>query len=219
MNPPVSVGYYKKLIACCFRDVERPRGSAPRRRARKRRGARDAALFALAFTSGLKVSELTSLQAEDYDGKARTLHVAGRRLPVQHIPIGSSTCEIINLWIRYHRGDYESLFFPISKKDKLYKSRLTQGGLHSILHARAEQLRQRDRNVVQPQTLNFSALRTSFKCYLKEGGVPDAILRDLMGLRSRRTAPRDDAAADEKMRLAAKWMARQAAPDGWVPMP
>jgi site-specific recombinase XerD len=200
----VTTPTYQAMIDRCVQSVEDERGRPAHRRSRQRRGARDAALFALAFTVGLKVSELCDVKMNDYtpgstpysDG---VLIVRDRRPASRRLPIVGTTREHVTRWIEYHEYDSEHLFFPISKKNVVYDAHLSQSGLNDIAKRRSPS-----------ESVSFQGLRRSFKHHLKAQGVKDAIVRDLMGLASRRTVPRDDETADEKMKVALRQMSRDA---------
>lgn len=187
-----------------------------RRRVRRRRGARDAALLALAFTCGLTVSELIALDVQDYDAETGLLSVPGRDEEVKRLPLVGTTQEIVELWLSYHGGDSSRMFFPISKFGIVYAEQISQSGLSDIIHLRAAG--GRARWTPKSQTPSFRALRRSFEEHLAvKGSVRPAVVRDLMGKASRRRVSRNADREDAAMREALVWMATTAASGVRVP--
>jgi integrase/recombinase XerC len=61
-------------------------------------GLRDRALFELAYSCGLRVSELTGLDLESVDVKAAEVRVTGKGSKTRIVPVGSHALEAIAAW-------------------------------------------------------------------------------------------------------------------------
>lgn len=81
---------------------------------------RDLAIADLLFSSGLRVSELTSLQLKDYDASTGEVRVLGKGRKVRVVPVGSKAREHIAQYMQ-HRNEFEP------KDDSLFVSRFGTG--------------------------------------------------------------------------------------------
>jgi integrase len=182
-----------------------------------RQGTRDAAILTFGYALGLKSGELRRLKSEDYISSTRSekgdplIKLPDRREGSRQLPLVGHPKEIARLWHDKRHGHKQHFFYPMSKRGKTCGGELTQEGLHKIVRRRGNQARG---PAPSPQKL-----RSSFKTLVREMGTSDAIVRDLMGLRSRRTTERDDETANQKMREALKSVAHKTAPDGRIPRP
>jgi integrase len=232
---PVPLSTYKAMIDQCLTEVKQPRGTRARQYVRKRRAARDAALLSLAFACGTTVSELIGLKTEKWNpnpstqasprrirGKPVTrgrsdprVTLPDRRSHSETLPLVGSTRKIQRLWA-WQKTYSIRVFHPISKWGCNYQEQLSQRGIHEIITERHEQVKD---EVPASEPPNAQKLRKSFKQLLKRKGVKDAIVRDLMDLRSRRTVPRNDQEADRKMKDALSLAALNASPNQRIPSP
>jgi len=221
---PVPLSTYQAMVDQCLSEVGDPQGSRERRYVRKRQAARDAALLSLAYTCGASVSELIDLKIGQWNLGSGPFDQASVTLPDRRprsktLPLVGPTRTLQRLWEHHHRHSSfpsSSVFHPISKRGVIYKQQLTQRGIHEIITTRYKQIRNRE---PAPEPPNAQRMRASFKQFLKSEGVKDSIVRDLMDLRSRRTAPRDDQKADGKMRDALWTIASTASPNKRIPSP
>jgi integrase/recombinase XerC len=62
-------------------------------------GVRDRALFELAYSCGLRVSELTGIDAEMLDAKAGEARVTGKGSKTRIVPVGSHALEAVAAWL------------------------------------------------------------------------------------------------------------------------
>lgn len=63
--------------------------------AKARLWVRDKAMFELMYSSGLRVSELASLNIDDIDLNSRVLQVTGKGNKTRQVPIGSKACQAL----------------------------------------------------------------------------------------------------------------------------
>jgi integrase/recombinase XerC len=62
-------------------------------------GARDRALFELAYSCGLRVSELTGLDCEMLDAKTGEVRVTGKGAKTRIVPVGAHALKAIAVWL------------------------------------------------------------------------------------------------------------------------
>ena len=67
-------------------------------------GARDRAMLHLAYTAGLRVSELVGLRCEDIARDLRTIHVMGKGRRERTLPLWRTTRSLLRQWL-VHRTD------------------------------------------------------------------------------------------------------------------
>ncbi len=83
---------------------------APDRRTRS--GVRDRAMLHLAFTGGLRVSELVGLALDQFDGRAPvSIHVLGKGRRERVLPLWQETAAAIRAWIAIRPKDGEMALF------------------------------------------------------------------------------------------------------------
>ena len=66
---------------------------------------RDAAIFELIYSSGLRLAELVGIDLDDIDLGQRHLVVTGKGDKTRHLPVGGKAIEAIGRWLKI-RGDY-----------------------------------------------------------------------------------------------------------------
>jgi integrase len=161
------------------RDAHRRRDVRERNRADRRRGARDAALIALAGLCGLPVRDLTALPASSPGERHRQpfLLVPGR-IP-RELPLYGLAAEAVRLWVEHHHGERsEWLFYGVGKRDGVVLGPLSQQGLSDALKRRA---------VLDPG-VSFRSLASSCEAHLLELGLSR---REANAVRGVGVPPRD----------------------------
>jgi integrase/recombinase XerC len=75
---------------------------------------RDRAMFELFYSSGLRLSELTSLKAEDIDLHDATVRVTGKGAKTRVVPVGRFALAAIRAWLQVRatvaKGEHPALF-------------------------------------------------------------------------------------------------------------
>ena len=214
---PVTIETFEAMVKQCLRDVRHPSGNRQRRRARQLHGARDAAILSLSYLYGASTSELLGLEwrhcrVPEYGvGSITFLDRPDRS---QDLPLIGPTRIILRLWRDYSSG--EALFHRISKLGKEGPGSLTPSAIRATLKKRHNQIGRQKRGKKVPTP---ARLRSSFKQLLDTQGTKDAIVRDIMGLSSRRQAPRNDDRDDARMKKALKKVSNRVNVISWVPSP
>lgn len=144
------------------------------------KGARDAAIIAIAYGAGLRRAEIVALQVADYDADEGTVIVkAGKGNKERVIPLNDGIADAINAWLE-HRGPWAgALFTRIRKGDHVTIDGMTDQAVYDMFAYRAEQA-----NVKE-----FSPhdMRRSFAGDLLDAGADISTVQKLMGHASANT--------------------------------
>jgi len=137
-------------------------------------GRRDRAMLELLYATGLRVSELVSLELNDVDLEMRVLVARGKGSKERLVPVGAPAAEAIRAYLA---GARERLLRRRRSKDLFVTprgGRMTRQGFAKLLgrHARAAGLRRR----VSPHKL-----RHSFATHLLEGGADLRAVQAMLG--------------------------------------
>ena len=137
-------------------------------------GLRDRAMLELLYATGLRVSELVSLQLNDLDLEARVLLARGKGSKERLVPVGAPAVEAVKDYLaaardRILRGRRSRDLFVTPRK-----KRLTRHGFAKLLgrHARAAGIGR----AVSPHKV-----RPSFAPHLLEGGADLRAVQALLG--------------------------------------
>lgn len=142
--------------------------------------ARDTALFALLYGSGLRIAEALALNVGDAPrGSQATLRVTGKGGKQRVVPVLPAVCEAIAAWLRHH---------PDASTDQP----LFLGARGDRLNAGVAQRRLREfrRLAGLPEHATPHALRHSFATHLLAGGADLRAIQDLLGHASLSTTQR-----------------------------
>jgi integrase/recombinase XerD len=137
-------------------------------------GLRDKAMLELLYASGIRVSELVSLNVTDFDPRVGYLRCRGKGMKERIVPIGSVAIENVSEYLRKTRirmirnSEERSLFL------NHHGSRMTRQGFWKILKKYARQANiQGD---ITPHTL-----RHSFATHLLENGADLRSVQEMLG--------------------------------------
>lgn len=137
-------------------------------------GLRDKAMLELLYASGIRVSELVSLNVTDFSPEAGFLRCRGKGMKERIVPVGSVAVKFVGEYIgscrpkMLKRGEEKALFL------NHHGHRLTRQGFWKILkkYARQSQLN----GEVTPHTL-----RHSFATHLLENGADLRSVQEMLG--------------------------------------
>lgn len=135
---------------------------------------RDLAIVEVLYASGIRVSELTSLELSSIDYERSTLRVIGKGNKERVVPIGGPAIRAIERWIKEARPDFlsnqsENALF-IGARGK----RIDQRVVRDIVYEATESLGDRER-------LGPHALRHSAATHLLEGGADLRTVQEILG--------------------------------------
>jgi integrase/recombinase XerD len=141
---------------------------------RKAAGRRDRAMLELLYATGLRVSELVSLELNDVDLETRMLVARGKGSKERVVPVGAPAVEALKAYLF---GARDVLLRGRRSKDLFVTprgGRMTRQGFAKLLgrHARAAGIRRR----VSPHKL-----RHSFATHLLEGGADLRAVQAMLG--------------------------------------
>jgi site-specific recombinase XerD len=137
------------------------------------RGARDAALLALAYACGLRRAELIALDLSDFDSTTNTLLASGKRNKVRALPLEGGALDALSDWLVV-RGELAGpLFLRIIKGGSITDERLSTQAVYHIEQRRA----------TEAGVAAFSPhdLRRTFAGALLDAGVDLATVQKLIG--------------------------------------
>ncbi len=141
---------------------------------RKPAGRRDRAMLELLYATGLRVSELVSLELNDVDLESRVLVARGKGAKERLVPVGAPAAEAVRAYLA---GARAALLRGRRSKDLFVTPRgrrMTRQGMAKLLgrYARAAGIRRR----ISPHKL-----RHSFATHLLEGGADLRAVQAMLG--------------------------------------
>lgn len=102
-------------------------------------GARDAAIIAVMYATGIRRSSVVKLDLADYDAINQTLHIRaakGRKDYMAQIPQDGAIWSLAD-WLALRGEDPGALFWPVNKGGKLAPRRLSSQAIYNMLQKRA----------------------------------------------------------------------------------
>jgi site-specific recombinase XerD len=100
--------------------------------------ARDAAILALGYGAGLRVSEITTLDVEDYEPRTGALLVRGRGLRERVVYAADGTKDALDVWLQTRGPAAGSIFWSGTKGGRLLAGRrMTRAAINQMLGRRA----------------------------------------------------------------------------------
>lgn len=102
-------------------------------------GARDAAVIALMYATGIRRSSVVKLDLADYDATNQTLRVRmakGRKDYLAHVP-QNGAAQALDDWLSVRGYEAGPLFWPVNKAGKMTPRRLSSQAIYNLLEKRA----------------------------------------------------------------------------------
>jgi len=158
--------------------------------------ARDAAILALLYGSGLRRAEAVGLEVADYDRVAGTLKVRGKGNKERLAHLGDASQAALEAWLAVRGWAAGALFVAINKGGKLGKKGMS--GQAMLYIAR--------RRTVQASVAAFSPhdLRRTFIGDLLDAGADLSTVQQLAGHAQIQTTARYDRRGEATKKRAAK---------------
>jgi site-specific recombinase XerD len=123
----LSQGELRALFAACAQDPSAA-------------GARDAALLAVLYGGGLRRSEATSLDVEDYStetGELKVRHAKGNKQRIVYVNGGGGAA--IAAWLEVRGAEPGALFMPVTQTGQIVRRRISSQVVRWMLLKRARQ--------------------------------------------------------------------------------
>src|SRR5438128_257844 len=179
-------GEVRALFAACEDDDRKKPAMA----------ARDAAILALLYGSGLRRAEAVGLEVADYDREAGTLKVTGKGNKERLAHLGDASQAALEAWIS-HRGFWPgAVFVSINKGGKLGNRGMSEQAMLYIARQRT----------IQASVAAFSPhdLRRTFIGDLLDAGADLSTVQQLAGHAQIQTTARYDRRGEATKKRAAK---------------
>lgn len=139
-------------------------------------GARDRALLEMLYGSGLRVSELVNLRADQVDWEENFLRITGKGNKTRYVPLGGVAAKALRSYLEHARpklmrngrraGD---ILFLSNRGEKLTRDRIRQ-----IIKERALA-------AGLPENVYPHIMRHSFATHLLENGADLRVIQDMLG--------------------------------------
>ena len=139
-------------------------------------GARDRAMLEMLYGSGLRVSELVNLRADQVDWEENFLRITGKGSKTRYVPLGGVAAKALRSYLEHARPKLlrngrragETLFLS-NRGEKLTRDRIRQ-----IIKERA-------RAAGLPENVYPHIMRHSFATHLLENGADLRVIQDMLG--------------------------------------
>ena len=139
-------------------------------------GARDRALLEMLYGSGLRVSELVNLRADQVDWDENFLRITGKGNKTRYVPLGGVAAQALRSYLEHARPRLlrngrrpGNILFLSNRGEKLTRDRIRQ-----IIKERA-------RAAGLPENVYPHILRHSFATHLLENGADLRVIQDMLG--------------------------------------
>jgi len=139
-------------------------------------GARDRAILEMLYGSGLRVSELVNLQADQVDWEENFLRITGKGNKTRYVPLGGVAAKALRSYLEHGRPKLlrngrraGNTLFLSNRGEKLTRDRIRQ-----IIKERA-------RSAGLPENVYPHILRHSFATHLLENGADLRVIQDMLG--------------------------------------
>ena len=138
-------------------------------------GARDRAMLEMLYGSGLRVSELVNLRADQVDWEENFLRITGKGNKTRYVPLGGVAAKALRSYLTHARS---RLLRNGRRADVLFLSnrgeRLTRDRVRQIIKERA-------RAAGLPENVYPHIMRHSFATHLLENGADLRVIQDMLG--------------------------------------
>ena len=158
-------------------------------------GARDAAIIALSYATGLRRHELVNLDLENYDLSTGRLVILGKRNKERTAYLTNGAADALADWLAVRGQDPGPLFLAINKAGKIAAHRISPQAIYNLLVKRA--------GLAGVKHFSPHDLRRSFVSDLLEAGADIATVSKMAGHASVITTARYDRRPEQAKQKAA----------------
>lgn len=160
-------------------------------------GARDAAIIALLYSTGIRRTSLVRLTIDDYDAQTQSLSVqdaqGGKAITVYVSQDGTQRALVD--WLALRGLGPGALFWPVNKAGKIASRPLSAQAVYNVLMKRAQQAG------IEP--LSPHDLRRAFAGELLDAGADMTTVREILGYAQGRAMASDGGGPEDVKREAA----------------
>ncbi len=158
-------------------------------------GARDAAMVALMYSTGLRRAELAGLRLDSYSPAEVQLRVVGKGNRERALPVIGGAAAALADWLVERGTQPGPLFLRINKGGRVLESGFTDDAVYGML-------RKRNKQAGLSEDLTPHDLRRTFMTQLFAAKTPTPVVQRLAGHASAITTIRYDRSGDEESRQA-----------------
>jgi integrase/recombinase XerD len=137
-------------------------------------GLRDAAMLALMYAAGLRVSELVNLETVNLDFREGLIRVRGKGSKTRLVPVAVPALELVQAYLRYSRPSLS----PAPDEPSLF---LSQRGRAMTRNRFWQILKSYLAHAGLPRETSPHTLRHSFATHLLEGGADLRAIQEMLG--------------------------------------
>lgn len=141
-------------------------------------GKRDRAMLELMYATGVRVSELTTLDLSDIDHQNRLIRVTGKRRKQRILPFGEPAAEALHQYLQIREGFLANT--PVSERD-LEAVFLNYQGTRITTRSVGRMVEKYIRICAGMHDISPHALRHSFATHLLDGGADLRDIQELLG--------------------------------------
>lgn len=159
-------------------------------------GARDAAMIAVMYSTGMRRAEVTALSLPDYERDKGSLKVRGKGNKERLVWLVGGAREALNDWLAIRGSQEGALFLPIRRGGDIVYRYLSHDAVYVMLRKRAYE--------AGIKALSPHDLRRTFVGDLLDAGADIATVQSMAGHESVNTTARYDRRPDATKRKAAE---------------
>jgi integrase len=184
----IDTGELYALLQACLTDTKNPAA-----------GARDAALFAIAWSTGLRRDEISRIQMDDLKEteEGYDLRLQGKGNKHRTAYINNGALSALRDWIHFRGTDPGRLFVNVRKNGKIAGGKLSGEAMRKLLYKRGLLA-----GLAEPVT--WHDFRRTFAGNLWDANIDGATIQKLMGHASQNQTARYDRRPESKRRDAVK---------------
>ena len=136
-------------------------------------GARDAAIIDMAFTAGLRRSELSRLDMADYNPATRKLTVRGKGGVERWLYLINGAARAMSIWLEIRGNQSGALFRPMKRGGQILPRRISSRAIYNLFMKRGKEAGVKD--------FSPDDLRRTFIQNLLEDGIDISTVAKLAG--------------------------------------
>lgn len=158
--------------------------------------ARDAAILAVMYATGLRRSEVVNLHVFNYESETGEIRIRGKGNKERTAYIDDGAADAMNAWLKVRGHQIGSLFCPITQTGGITCRRMSDQAVYEILRSRAKK--------AKVKSFSPHDLRRSCVSDLLDAGVDISVVQRFVGHANVTTTARYDRRGEHAKKRAAK---------------